>query len=74
MPPPFRDEGQPARARLSEEWARLREDTALKGRDWSKATGTVTDAWLRDVFDLAVAKGAPGAPGQPAAGTGSVGS
>ncbi|MGD0808890.1 MAG: [protein-PII] uridylyltransferase, partial [Acidimicrobiales bacterium] len=43
--------------RLSEAWARLREDTALRGRDWSKAAGDLTDSWLVQVFDWAVAAG-----------------
>jgi [protein-PII] uridylyltransferase len=44
--------------RLSEAWARLREDTSLRGRDWSKAAGDLTDGWLVEVFDWAVTTGA----------------
>src|ERR1700733_9234712 len=44
--------------RLSEAWALLREDTSLRGRDWSKAAGDLTDSWLVQVFDWAVTAGA----------------
>ena len=47
--------------RLSEGWARLREDTSLRGRDWSKAAGDLTDSWLVQVFDWAVSAGETGA-------------
>jgi [protein-PII] uridylyltransferase len=40
--------------RLSEGWARLRESSLLRGRDWSKAAGDLTDGWLVQVFDWAV--------------------
>jgi [protein-PII] uridylyltransferase len=43
--------------RLSEEWARLRENTSLRGRDWSKVAGDLTDGWLVQVFDWAVTAG-----------------
>jgi [protein-PII] uridylyltransferase len=46
--------------RLSEGWARLREDTALRGRDWSKEASDLADSWLRQVFEWAVTAGAPG--------------
>lgn len=44
--------------RLSEAWALLREDTSLRGRDWSKAAGDLTDSWLAQVFDWALSAGA----------------
>ena len=51
--------------RLSEEWARLRENTSLRGRDWSKTAGDLTDSWLAQVFDWAVTAGtAPGSRGR----------
>jgi [protein-PII] uridylyltransferase len=46
---------------LSEGWARLREDSSLRGRDWSKAAGDLTDSWLVQLFDWAVTAGATGA-------------
>src|SRR5580700_3127193 len=46
---------------LSEGWARLREDTSLRGRDWSKAAGDLTDSWLVQLFDWAVTAGETGA-------------
>jgi len=45
---------------LSEGWARLRDDTSLRGRDWSKAAGDFTDSWLVQVFDWAVTAGGGG--------------
>src|ERR1700691_4242808 len=50
--------------RLSEAWARLREDTSLRGRDWSKAAGDITDSWLLQVFDWALTAGADGGRGR----------
>lgn len=47
--------------RLSEGWTSLREDTALRGRDWSKAASDLTDTWLRQVFEWAVVTGGAGA-------------
>jgi len=47
----------PQVARLSAQWARLRDDSTLRGRHWSRAAGEVTDEWLREVFDWAVATG-----------------
>ncbi|HXW82435.1 MAG TPA: [protein-PII] uridylyltransferase, partial [Acidimicrobiales bacterium] len=41
--------------RLSLGWARLCEDTSLRGRDWSYAARELTDAWLRRAFEWAVA-------------------
>ncbi len=41
--------------RLNAAWARLRKDEGLKGRHWSKAAVDVTDNWLRELFDWAVA-------------------
>ncbi|HUB69036.1 MAG TPA: [protein-PII] uridylyltransferase [Acidimicrobiales bacterium] len=59
-------EGEPGRARLSAIWASLRQDASLKGQDWSRAATEVTDAWLRDVFDQAVAAAGAAKPaGQP---------
>ncbi len=47
--------------KLSEGWERLREDVSLRGRDWSKAAGDLTDSWLVQLFDWAVTAGATGA-------------
>ena len=42
---------------LSAEWARLRNDGALRGRDWSRSAAQATETWLRQVFDWAVSTG-----------------
>jgi [protein-PII] uridylyltransferase len=44
--------------RLSEAWALLRQETSLRGRDWSKAAGDLADSWLVQVFEWAVVAGA----------------
>ena len=44
--------------RLSVSWARLCEDTGLRGREWSLAARELADAWLVRAFDWAVAGGA----------------
>jgi [protein-PII] uridylyltransferase len=49
--------------KLSDEWARLRHDTTLLGRQWSRAAGERTDVWLRAVFGRAVAGAARGPGG-----------
>ena len=49
--------------KLSAGWARLCDDIALHGKDWSAAAGELADGWLRQAFDLAVSA-APGGGGQ----------
>jgi [protein-PII] uridylyltransferase len=41
--------------KLSAGWAQLRDDTEVQGRDWSTAARRLTDDWLRQAFDWAVA-------------------
>ncbi|MGC8626122.1 MAG: [protein-PII] uridylyltransferase [Acidimicrobiales bacterium] len=48
------------RPKLSATWARLREDTALSGADWSRAAQAVTDEWLRQLFAEATGLGPDG--------------
>ncbi len=66
---PAPTEVPPAAARLSEQWARLREDPTLQGRAWSLAATRAADTWLAALFASALGTGA--GPGTGAeAGTG----
>ena len=53
--------------RLSEQWARLREDTTLQGRAWSLAATRAADAWLAALFASALGTGAGAGSEPPAA-------
>ena len=48
------------RPKLSAGWERLRADTGLRGREWSLAAADLTDDWLRQVFEAALAPPSPG--------------
>ena len=54
-----------ALGKLSTKWEALRQDGSLRGRDWSKAAGELTDRWLQELFSSAVAgtEGSAGGPG-----------
>ncbi len=43
------------RPKLSAGWQKLRADTTLSGRAWSRAATELTDAWLRAIFEQALA-------------------
>jgi [protein-PII] uridylyltransferase len=51
--------------KLSAGWERLRQDPGLRGREWSKAAVELTDSWLRELFDWAVAPGPDSPAGDP---------
>ena len=64
-PGPFVEEPSPKpqagnRPKLSAGWESLRADTGLRGREWSLAAADLTDDWLRQVFEPALAPPSPG--------------
>ncbi len=54
--------------RLSTSWARLCEDTGLRGQDWSTAAAAAAEDWLRQAFDLAITGVGSAAGGRPKGG------